>query len=147
MTKLEAVVLNRPHHPAADVSCHADMIWIPKGTFNKGSDRHYADEAPVRWVTVGPFWTDIAPVTNCEFHRSVAETGYVTSAETPPDSNDYQDALHNMLKAGAMIFNPPKHAVDTHNSTTNVGFRCIVRRAGGRLDRVGRGAVLRESAA
>jgi formylglycine-generating enzyme len=112
-----------------------------------GSDRHYADEAPVHCVTIGPFWTDIAPVTNREFHRSVAETGYVTFAGIPSNPNDYPGALPNLLKAGAMIFNPSKHAVDTHNSTTNVGFRCIVRRAGGRLDRVSRGAVLRERAA
>jgi formylglycine-generating enzyme required for sulfatase activity len=92
MTKLEAVVLTRPQHPAADVSCHADMIWIPGGTFNMGSDRHYADEAPVHCVTVGPFLADIAPVSNHEFHRSVAEVGYVTFAEIPPNPNDYPGA-------------------------------------------------------
>jgi sulfatase modifying factor 1 len=40
-----------------------------------------------------------------------------------------------------------RHPEPVDTSTANVGFRRIVRRAGGRLDRVGRGAVLRESAA
>jgi sulfatase modifying factor 1 len=116
MTKFEAVVPRRPQHSAAEVSCHTDMIWIPGGAFSMGSDRHYLDEAPVHRVTVDPFWIDIAPVTNREFRRFVAETGYVTCAEIAPNRNDYPGALSDMLKAGAMIFNPPKHAVDTHNS-------------------------------
>ena len=28
-------------------SRYADMIWIPGGTFRMGSDKHYAEEAPV----------------------------------------------------------------------------------------------------
>jgi hypothetical protein len=51
-------------------------------------------------------------------------------------------ALPNMLKAGAMIFKLSKHAVDTYNSNQWWTFKF-----GGRLDRVSRGAVLRESAA
>jgi sulfatase modifying factor 1 len=92
MTKPEAVVLNRPQHPAANASCHADMTWIPGGTFNMKSDRHYEDEAPVHCVTSDPFWIEITPVSNREFHRSVAEVGYVTFAEIPPNPNDYPGA-------------------------------------------------------
>src|ERR1700677_4455684 len=116
MKKLEAVVPKRPQNSATEVSCHTNMIWIPGGTFNMGSDRHYADEAPVHRVTIDPFWIDITPVTNREFRRFVSETSYVTFAEIAPDPNNYPGALPDMLKAGAMIFNPPKHAIDTHNS-------------------------------
>jgi formylglycine-generating enzyme required for sulfatase activity len=34
----------------------AEMVWIPGGTFRMGSDKHYAEEAPVHNVTVGAFW-------------------------------------------------------------------------------------------
>jgi sulfatase modifying factor 1 len=116
MTKPESVVARRPRNSATEAPCDAGMIWIPGGTFNMGSDSHYADEAPVHRVTVNPFWIDTAPVTNRQFHGFVAATGYVTFAEIAPDPNDYPGALPNMLRAGAMVFNPPKHAVDPHDS-------------------------------
>jgi len=34
--------------------------------------------------------------------------GYVTFAETPPDAKDYPGALPHMLKAGSLVFTPPK---------------------------------------
>jgi formylglycine-generating enzyme required for sulfatase activity len=40
-----------------------------------------------------------------------------------------------------------RHPEPVDTSTTNVGFRCVVRQAGGRLDRVSRGAALRERTA
>ena len=48
-----------------------DMVAIPGGSFRMGSDRHYPEEAPVRRVTVAPFWIDRTPVTNREFRRFV----------------------------------------------------------------------------
>jgi formylglycine-generating enzyme len=38
-----------------------EMAWIPGGTFRMGSDKHYAEEAPVHRVTVDAFWIAIAP--------------------------------------------------------------------------------------
>src|SRR5688572_29110172 len=46
-----------------------NMVWIPGGTFRMGSDRHYAEEAPAREVTVGGFWMDEFPVTNGQYDR------------------------------------------------------------------------------
>jgi formylglycine-generating enzyme len=113
MTKHGAVALERPQGPASETSFHTDMIRIPGGTFRMGSDGHYAEEAPAHRVTVDAFWIDPAPVTNREFRNFVAATGYVTFAEIAPDANDYPGALPDMLKAGSLLFNPPKHAVDT----------------------------------
>src|ERR1700738_4596256 len=95
---------------------HADMLLVPGGTFRMGSDRHYPEEAPVHRVTVDGFWMDRTPVTNRQFREFVDATGYVTFAEIAPDPKDYPGALPHMLKAGSLVFNPPKHTVaDMHD--------------------------------
>ena len=86
----------------------ADMIRIPGGTFRMGSDRHYPEEAPVHRVTVDPFWIDATPVTNAQFRRFDQQTGYVTWAEIDPDPKDYPGAKPNMLRAGGLVFTPPR---------------------------------------
>src|SRR4051812_41583472 len=94
------------------VSHNVDMIWIPGGVFNMGSNKHYAEEAPVHPVNVDGFWIDRTPVTNREFRNFVRETGYVTYAEIAPDPKDYPGALPDMLKPASLVFDPPKHPVD-----------------------------------
>ncbi|HKH53116.1 MAG TPA: formylglycine-generating enzyme family protein [Mycobacterium sp.] len=96
-------------HPQAQ---HHDMVWVEGGTFRMGSDRHYPEEAPVHRVTVDGFWIDRTPVTNRAFRKFVNATGYVTLAEIPPDPKDYPGALPHMLKAGSLMFDPPKNPVD-----------------------------------
>jgi formylglycine-generating enzyme required for sulfatase activity len=88
------------------------MVWIRGGTFRMGSSRHYVEEAPVHRVTVDAFWIDRTPVTNREFRQFVKATGYVTVAETTPHAKDYPGALPTMLKAGSLVFSPPKHPVE-----------------------------------
>jgi formylglycine-generating enzyme required for sulfatase activity len=88
------------------------MIWIPGGAFRMGSDRHYAEERPVHRVKVDGFWMDQAPVTNQDFRQFVEATGYVTFAEIAPDPKDYPGALPHMLRAGSLVFRPPKRRVD-----------------------------------
>jgi formylglycine-generating enzyme len=89
-----------------------EMVWIPGGVFRMGSDKHYPEEQPVHRVRVEGFWIDRTPVTNREFRRFVAATGYVTFAEIAPDPKDYPGALPHMLKAGSLVFSPPRRAVD-----------------------------------
>ena len=102
----------QPQSAVSESSRHADMVWIPDGIFLMGSDKHYAEEAPVHRVTVDAFWIDRTPVTNREFREFVRATGHVTFAEIAPDPKDYPGALPNMLKAGSLVFSPPKHSVD-----------------------------------
>jgi formylglycine-generating enzyme required for sulfatase activity len=90
----------------------AGMIFIPGGTFRMGSDKHYPEEAPVHRVTVDSFWIDQTPVTNRDFRKFVNATGYVTFAEIRPNPRDYPGALPHMLKAGSLVFAPPKKPVD-----------------------------------
>jgi len=93
----------------------AGMIEIPGGTFRMGSDKHYPEEAPSHRVTVGPFLIDATPVTNAQFREFVRATGYVTWAEIDPDPKDYPGALPHMLKAGGLVFTPPKKIADLHD--------------------------------
>ena len=112
MTAPDDVTLLSRQDLAAENVLHADMIRIPGGTYRMGSDKHYAEEAPVHRVTVNPFWIDRTPVTNREFRKFVNATGYATFAEIAPDPKDYPGALPHMLRAGSLVFTPPKQPVD-----------------------------------
>jgi formylglycine-generating enzyme required for sulfatase activity len=101
--------LQNPTHRATDPD---GMVLIAGGSFRMGSDRHYPEEAPEHGVTVDKFWIDRTPVTNADFRRFVNATGHVTFAEIKPDANDYPGALPHMLRAGSLVFTPPKHPVD-----------------------------------
>ena len=88
------------------------MIFVPGGEFRMGSDRHYPEEAPVHRVKVDAFWIDRTPVTNRQFRKFVNATKHVTFAEIAPRAEDYPGALPHMLKAGSLVFSPPKGPVD-----------------------------------
>jgi formylglycine-generating enzyme required for sulfatase activity len=105
--------MNENVKPPADL--HADMVWIEGGTFRMGSDKHYAEERPVHRATVDGFFMDKTPVTNRQFRRFVEATGHVTFAEIPPNPADYPGALPHMLKAGSLVFTPPRGPVDLRN--------------------------------
>ncbi len=94
-----------------------EMSLAPGGTFLMGSERHYADEAPVRRVRVDPFWMDRTPVTNAAFMRFVEDTGYITFAETPPAAADYPDAPPEMLQAGSAVFIKPSRPAPTWDAS------------------------------
>jgi sulfatase modifying factor 1 len=98
------------------VSAGDGMVFVPGGEFLMGSDSHYVEEKPVRRVRVDGFWMDRTPVTNRDFTRFVAETGYVTFAEIAPDPGDYPGILPEMLKPGSLVFTPPSHPVDLNNN-------------------------------
>ncbi|MBC9227829.1 formylglycine-generating enzyme family protein [bacterium SPL81] len=61
----------------------AGMVWIPKGSFQLGSNLAYPDELnfgkPQRQVA--GFWIDQTEVTVAQFSSFVKATGYVTDAE------------------------------------------------------------------
>jgi formylglycine-generating enzyme required for sulfatase activity len=94
---------------------HPDMVWIPGGTFDMGSNDHYPEERPVHRVGVDGFWIDRYPVTNERFRCFVEATGHVTFAETPPTPADYPGALPDMLYAGSLVFVKAPGPVDLRN--------------------------------
>jgi formylglycine-generating enzyme required for sulfatase activity len=92
-----------------------DMVWIPGGTFRMGSADFYPEERPVHDVTVDGFSMDPYEVTNEQFSRFVAETGYVTVAERPLKPEDVPGAPPENLVPGSMVFQKRTGPVDLHN--------------------------------
>jgi len=43
---------------------HGDAVLVPGGTSVVGNDHYYAEERPLREVTVAEVWVDRHPVTN-----------------------------------------------------------------------------------
>ena len=94
-----------------------DMVWVPGGTFQMGSDRHYPEERPVHRVTVDGFWIDRFPVTNRRFAAFVEKTGHLTLAEEVPNAADYPGALPEMLHPASLVFVAPDRPVDLRTPT------------------------------
>lgn len=88
------------------------QIPIPGGEFLMGSDHHYPEERPARKVRVGSFRIDAYPVTNRRFREFVADTGYVTFAERPPDPGHYPGARPQDLVPGSLVFGMTEGPVD-----------------------------------
>ena len=74
-----------PRSAEAEARVTAGLVALPGGTFDMGSEDHDVNpgdgEGPVRPVPVGPFRVAPTTVTNAEFARFVADTGYRTQAE------------------------------------------------------------------
>src|SRR5882672_7666872 len=92
-----------------------DMVWIPGGTFQMGSDKHYPEEGPAHPATVESFWIDKYEITNQQFARFVDATNYVTFAEIPPKVEDYPGAKPELLQPASVVFQKPAQRVDLRN--------------------------------
>lgn len=103
------------------------MAWIPGGEFVMGSDHEiaYPNERPAHRVAVDGFWMDVRHVTNDEFARFVEETGYVTTAERPPDWEAIRVQLppgtprppDEVLVPGAMVFVGTNEPIPLHDAS------------------------------
>ena len=98
--------------PPAAKPPHRDMVWIPGGTFEMGSNDHYPEEAPAHRVTVGGFWIDKYPVTNARFEHFARVTGYLTVAERALDPEDFPGAPPENLVPGSLVFQKTEGPVD-----------------------------------
>lgn len=87
-------------------------VRVNGGTFLMGSSKFYEEEGTMRRVTVKPFSIDRFDVTNAQFEKFVAATGYVTDAERRPDPEEYPEVAANELTAGGAVFTP--RADDPH---------------------------------
>jgi formylglycine-generating enzyme len=91
------------------------MAWVPGGEFLRGSDSHYPEEAPAHRVAVDGFWMDRFEVTNEQFARFVAVTGYMTVAERVPNPEDYPGAKPEHLVPASSVFVQPPGPVELGN--------------------------------
>jgi len=94
-----------------------DLVDVPGGVFRMGSNAHYAEEAPVRTVTVAPFRMERTPVTNRAYEAFVRETGYLTLAERAPDPALYPGVPPERLSAGSAVFTASMREVDLGDPT------------------------------
>jgi sulfatase modifying factor 1 len=104
------------------------MVLVPAGVFAMGADNDQAsnDEYPKHWVRVKAFWMDVTEVTNAQFARFVAATGYVTMAERKPDWEELKKQLppgtpkpaEDMLMPASLVFKPTDGPVDLRNYNT-----------------------------
>ena len=93
------------------------MVLIPGGEFTMGTadPAGWDDEKPTHRVTVAAFFLDATEVTNARFAEFVAATGYVTTAEKPPDVAEIMAQLPpgtppppaDKLVPGSLVFTPP----------------------------------------
>jgi formylglycine-generating enzyme required for sulfatase activity len=97
------------------------MKWIPGGEFTMGADQDVGrpEESPAHRVRVDGFWMDETDVTNAQFRRFVEATGYVTTAEKPPDvaeimkqvGSERSPPSGDQLLPGSMVFAPTRGPV------------------------------------
>lgn len=92
-----------------------NMVWIPGGEFDMGSQDFYVEEQPVHRVRVDGFWMDKFLVTNAQFGAFVDATGYETVAERTPDPALYPDADPSLLVPGSLLFRKTSGPVDLNN--------------------------------
>src|SRR5580700_73515 len=101
------LVHNAKELHAEESPAYKDMVWIPGGTFQMGSNDHYPEERPTHSATVEGYWIDKYAVTNEQFARFVEATDFVTLAEIPPRAEDYPGAKPEMLKPASVVFQKP----------------------------------------
>ncbi|MBL9078846.1 MAG: formylglycine-generating enzyme family protein [Planctomycetes bacterium] len=87
------------------------MVFVAGGEAVLGSQCGDRD-APLHRVRLDGFWLDAAEVTNAQFARFVAATGYVTDAERVPGEADVPGLPADQRFAGSLVFTPPPDAVD-----------------------------------
>lgn len=118
--------------PATDKAPNrSGLVAIPGGRFLMGADDGYPEEKPVHPVTVAGFLIDRHEVTNAQFARFVAATGYVTRAEHPPDLPHGVQVPDAYRQPGSAVFVPPArpsgghagagHGHDDHGTTGQHG--------------------------
>lgn len=82
-------------------------IDFPSGQFELGSLEFYPEERPIKKVSIEPFSIDNTEVTNAQFAKFVAATGYVTRAERGLDETVAPEIPDELRVPGSLVFEPP----------------------------------------
>src|SRR5262249_1710837 len=109
----------------ASASAPPGMVWIPGGEFSMGSALESEslcempgmtrDASPIHRVYVDGFWMDATELTNDQFARFVAATGFVTIAQRTPTAAEFPNAPPENLVAGSTVFTPTTEPVPLNN--------------------------------
>lgn len=103
------------------------MVWVPGGEFQMGGQDDITDtkpdELPIHSVALDGFYMDATEVTNAEFSRFVAATGYRTYAELHHSREEYKGQVPDIsaipeenLKPASICFNPAFDASEIDTS-------------------------------
>lgn len=101
-----------------------EMVWIPGGTFQMGTDSKLeslcqkgglTSDCKVHTVYIDGFWMDEHEVTNAEFSEFVKATGYKTIAELTPTVEEFPGVSTEFLVAGSVVFSPPNEIASLDN--------------------------------
>ena len=95
-----------PAHPSAG------MTHLPGGTFLMGAAPVGDEEGPPHAMQVAPFWIDPTDVTNAQFARFVAATGYRTLAERGLDQAHYPGLRPQDRVPASLVFVGASPGVD-----------------------------------
>ena len=95
-----------------DNKCPEEMVFIPGGTFNIGSDTNYESEKSASDVTMDSFCIDRHEVTNAEFRQFVEATGYQTIAERPLSKEQFPTLSEEQRQPGSLVFQPPSEGIE-----------------------------------
>jgi formylglycine-generating enzyme required for sulfatase activity len=102
------------------------MAWIPAGTFAMGSDDpDLRDARPWHDVTVQGFWIDRTEVTNEEFGRFVAATGYVTTAERPEPPRARPGSTRESIAPSGIVFAAPAAPTGALPAAPSAAWRLV----------------------
>ena len=99
------------------------FVVIPSGSFVMGSNLYRPEETPVQEVTISAFRISRTEITNAQFAKFVADTGYITMAETGLDPEKFPQVPEVLRKPGSMVFAQPAQHVDLNNS--NLWWRYV----------------------
>jgi len=101
----------------SDTKAPEGMVLIPGGEFSMGGvnpvgmmdggKENMNDARPVHRVYVDGFFMDETEVTNAQFEKFVAATGYITVAEKKPTREEFPSAPEENLVAGSVFSVPP----------------------------------------
>ncbi len=80
------------------------MRWVPAGRYLLGGPALRGEEGPERLVALPGFWIGRTEVTNAQFARFVAATGYRTLAERAPDPRAYPGVPAARLLPSSLVF-------------------------------------------
>ncbi|XP_073420577.1 formylglycine-generating enzyme [Dendrobates tinctorius] len=94
---------NQPPATGTEAEHRDEMVLLPSGVFTMGTDEPGIPpdgEGPARRVHIDSFYMDKYEVSNSEFEKFVAATGYVTEAETFGDSFVFEGLISEEVKSG-----------------------------------------------